>query len=229
MRVTLEKLKEEVGGDLGLDLKYHVLQECALASDRLERSQITSLVEILRILFADDGVLPFKNKDSLRRGIEVLDDTFTSYGLTLAYSKTETMVVNGDAEETNAKTLISIKGHDLKNTASFKYLGNMISQPKPKADQELTDFRIQSGWAKYYSMKEVFLNRTVKSKLKGQLLNAFVRSRLCYGCSVWDLCMPDAIINNVERAWMDMNRRVVRGGYKRKKEPPKKKSVAIRL
>ena len=221
MRVTVEKLREKVGDKLGLTLKYNILQECANVTERDERAYINSIVEILRILFADDGVLAFKDLNSLRGGIDLLDDIFTSYGLTLAYSKTETMVVNGSNEETNAKTLISIKGHELQNTASFKYLGNMVSQTN--TNQDLIDFRIQSGWSKYYSMKEVYLSRTVRSTLKGQLLNAFVRSRFCYGCAAWDIGMPESCVKKIEAAWMDMNRRIVRGGFKRKKSPPAKK------
>ena len=60
MRVTVEKLKEEVGDKLGLTLKYNILQECANVTERVERAYINSVVEILRILFADDGVLAFK-------------------------------------------------------------------------------------------------------------------------------------------------------------------------
>ena len=203
----------------GIQLDYHILSECT--GGRTERNQINGSCNVDRILFADDGALLFDSKENLKNGLECADNVFTEYGLTLAYSKTETMVINGGEEESKMDSLIDIKGHKIKNTEYFKYLGSMVSPVD--LDESLIDFRVKSAWAKFYSLKTVLLNKRLSGTIKGKYLNTFIRPRLCYGCPAWSLNVSNKNLQKISVAWNDMNRLVVNGGYKRKAIPPLKK------
>jgi len=47
-------------------------------------------------LYADDLVLYLQSVEGLRKCIELLDETFTRFGLAINNTKTETMILNAD-------------------------------------------------------------------------------------------------------------------------------------
>ena len=74
--------------------------------------------------------------------MEIVEATFTRYGLTLSRKKTETMVVNGNPIETQSQSLITLGDKKIKNVQTFKYLGAKIS---PKNNKVMIQHHIGSA------------------------------------------------------------------------------------
>ena len=74
----------------------------------------------------------FRTKEALQAGMEIAEAVLTRYGLTLSRKKTETMVVNGDQEETTSESNIKVGDKNINNVSIFKYLGVKIFPKKTK-------------------------------------------------------------------------------------------------
>ena len=69
--------------------------------------------------YSDDLVLPESSKENLQVAANLLDDLFTSFGLTISIDKTQSMITNFKGQG-YPDTIITIKGTPIKNVASFK-------------------------------------------------------------------------------------------------------------
>ena len=98
------------------------------------------------VLYADDMVLVFRTKEALQQGLEVVETVLARYGLTLARSKTETLVVNGPDHDTYSESLVTLGDTALKNVTEFKYLGVMVSSTEPS---KLIEHRVASAISKF--------------------------------------------------------------------------------
>ena len=148
--------------------------------------------------------------------MEIVEAVLTRYGLTLSRKKTETMVVNGDQEETTSESIIKLGDKNIKNVSVFKYLGVKIS---PKNNKVMIQHRIESASAKFAELKDMFKNHRINTKVRAKFMNAFVRSRLSY--NVHTLFNATSIIQQLEIEWTRLLRRIVKGGSARINAPPR--------
>ena len=70
--------------------------------------------------------------------------------------------------------------------------------------------------SKFYEHGKKFMNYRIKLSVRISILNSIVRSRLTYGCQTWILTTAQK--DRLNAAYTSMIRKMVRGGYKRKKD-----------
>ena len=157
----------------------------------------------------------FRTKIALQKGMEIVENVFTRYGLTLSRKKTETMVVNGGHCDTNSESIITLGNQKIKNVKEFKYLGVKIAPNNPRA---MVEHRIASASSKFAEMKDVLTNHRINIKTRGKFMNAFIRTRLTYNCNT--LFKATSVIKRLEVEWNRYLRRVVKHGMKRRNPPP---------
>ena len=119
----------------------------------------------------------FRNRATLQKGMIMVEEVFTRYGLTLSRKKTETMVVNEPEEDTTSESIITLGTSKIKNVEQFKYLGVQIS---PNNNIVVIQHRIASVTAKFAELKDMFKNHRINIQIRVKFLMAFVRSRLTY-------------------------------------------------
>jgi len=212
MRLISCDLKSQLGEDLGIDLEYNIPNEC---SSRSERNQQSGTLNIHKILYADDAVIIFKTAASMKKGFGLIDKIFSKYGLSLSYKKCEFMISN--PASSNQINFI-YKKNLINHVNKFKYLGNLISSEDTY--NELVSYRIKSARAKFSQMKLMLRDNEIALSIRTKFLISFVRSRLTYGCGAWSINLPKSILNKLDTAWIDLIRKMVRGGYQRKSKPP---------
>ena len=214
-RVLDYQLKSELGDDYGIEFKYNIPNE---ATTRTQRTAHPShgKSHLFRALYADDMFVIFRTKEALQRGMEIVEETFTRYGLTLSRKKTETMVVNGDPEETRNESLITLGDKNIKNVQTFKYLGVKFS---PNNNKVMIQHRIGSASSKFAELKDMFKNHRINTSIRTKFLNAFVRSRLAY--NVHTLFNASTLIQKLEVEWTRFLRKIVKCGMARVNAPPK--------
>ena len=214
-RVLDSELRAKLGGDYGIEFQYSIPNE---ATSRAQRSTHPACgkSQLLRALYADDMFVIFRTKEALQAGMEIAEAVLTRYGLTLSRKKTETMVVNGDQEETTSESIIKLGDKNIKNVSVFKYLGVKIS---PKNDKVMIQHRIESASAKFAELKDMFKNHRINTKVRARFMNAFVRSRLAY--NVHTLFNASSIIQQLEIEWTRLLRRIVKCGSARINAPPR--------
>ena len=66
----------------------------------------------------------------------------------------------------------------------------------------------------FAELKKVLLDQRIRPKIRGQFLQAFVRSRLCYNAATWNF--PASATSRIETTWMRLLRRCVKNGFRRK-------------
>ena len=96
--------------------------------------------------YADDLLLIFDDKDSLQRGLKILDSTFQRVHLKINVSKTKTMILN--CENDYPDTIASLHGNPLDNVDSFLYLGCVI---KPTSGDTELNLRIDAAENAFYT------------------------------------------------------------------------------
>lgn len=121
----------------------------------------------------------FKTKEALRKGMIIVEEVFSRYGLTLSRSKTETMVVNGEESDTNYESIIMLGNIKIKNVKQFKYLGVQFA---PRDNSTMIQHRIATASANFAEFKNMFKNHRINIKTRA-FMNAYIRSRLTYNCS----------------------------------------------
>ena len=79
-------------------------------------------------------------------------------------------------------------------------------------------FRISSAFQKWNELKHVFTDKRIFMTTRMKLLEACVRSRLCYSCQSWELSASE--LRKLESIWHSFLRKMISNGYKRKNVPP---------
>ena len=78
-------------------------------------------------------------------------------------------------------------------------------------------FRISSAFQKWNELKHVLTDKRIFMKTRMKLLEACVRSRLCYSCQSWELSARE--LRKLETIWHSFLRKMVSNGFKRKNVP----------
>ena len=207
----------------GLKYSYHIKSE---SSTREQRSihKISGSDRLRMLLYADDIVLFCEDIEELNSILEIYDNNFSRFGLTIAIDKTQTLAFNVSEEVKSMKSLITLRNEPIDNVRSFKYLGHVLSN-KLENSSAFINHQISSAYAKWNEMKSVFLDKRIFLSTRIKFLEACVRSRLLYSVQAWQLGAKD--MRKLETVWCGFLRRMVKGGYARRNAPKNKKDKSI--
>ena len=170
--------------------------------------------------YADDLKLFFEDSVNLQKGLEALHETFLRYHLTINVEKTKTMIVNyryiNNDSSTYPDSIATLDNNPIENVMMFRYLGDEIKYDEPSTGDAEIELRIDIAEGKFYERSKKLLNHRILLQTRIKILNSIVRSRLTYSCQTWNL--TERQTNRVNSAYTSMLRKMVKGGYRRKKE-----------
>ena len=168
--------------------------------------------------YADDLELAFMDINNLQRGLDVLDEVFRRFNLTINVPKTKTMIFNyqyiNDDPSSYPVTITKLNGIPVENVMKFRYLGDEIKYDEPSTGDSEIELRINLAENKFYEMSRKFFNHKIYLKTRIQILNTIVRSRLTYSCQTWNLNKRQR--DRINSCYTSMLRKMIKGGYKRK-------------
>ena len=163
--------------------------------------------------YGDDMVLFMLDIHSLQRATTILYDVFTSYGLCINVSKTETTILNHMLlEDEYSDSINSLYNVPLQNTTKFKDLDSFIFQNKPNTGDIETNHCIRMAYAKSATMANLLQNSTIHLKTKVKFRNTFVHSRLMYSCQNRNSTVVQ--FEKLEVTNWNLLKRMIRGGFK---------------
>ena len=170
--------------------------------------------------YADDLTLMFDDVDNLQKGINVLDETFKRFHLSINISKTKTMIVNHhylpNVNSAYPKSISTLNSVPIENVKTFRYLGDEIKYDEPSTGDAEIELRIDVAECKFYELSKKLLNFNIHIKTRVLILNSMVRSRLTYSCQTWNLTTRQA--DRVNATYTSMLRKMIKGGFRRKKD-----------
>ena len=138
-------------------------------------------------MYADDIALVTEDVDNLRVAADLLDSTFTQWGLTVSTAKTKLLVVGSsrDADDQAANLNITLRGVRLEAVSKFKYLGSMITSDNT-LDAEISHRIASAGYA-WHQLKvaKVWGSKYLTRARKVLIFKSIVLAILLYGCEVW--------------------------------------------
>lgn len=210
MRVFMLKCKEN---NIEFEKQSFLIPSSALKDKRQLNLGVHGYYSADWIGYADDIVLMFKDKSSLQRGIDLLNETFKRYQLSINVSKTKTMTINSTSED-YPSTIAQLNGVEIKNVDCFCYLGAQIHNAEHTTGDAEINFRIDSAENKFYQHGKKFMNKRISLGTRVQILNSLVRSRLTYGCQTWTLSARHE--SQLSATYNRMLRMMIRKGFKRK-------------
>ena len=158
------------------------------------RKRDATSFELWASLFADDCALLFNSRDDLITGSNHIFSHLRKFGLQMhigrgaAASKTEAMYFppprQAYAAADTSRFLVDGSGF-VEFSESFKYLGSIIHYSLT-SDADVHK-RVKSATAAFGALKNLFGDKYLSEKVKGQVYTALVLSTLLYGCEVWSL------------------------------------------
>ena len=98
--------------------------------------------------YADDLLLVFDDLESLRKGIKLLDETFSSWRLRINTSKTKTMILNCEGEYPGS--IASLNKEPVENVENYKYLGCEVKFDEPTTGKTELTLRSDMAECKFY-------------------------------------------------------------------------------
>ena len=224
LRVALHEI-EKITDDCGIEIEYRINMR---STDRNQRAIAppSGKRKVKLILYADDIVLFCRSASSLQLSVDAMNSVFTRFGLKIAEDKTQTMIFNADEEELAQESIITLNGFAVENVRKFRYLGywlNNTAKNPPLAEQ------ISSAWSKWTEIKHILCDREINLWIRVKILESTVRARLLYAAQT-DL-LSSAEHAKLESIWHQYLRKMVKGGFQRKKAPRRetKKQKAERL
>ncbi|GFR82178.1 endonuclease-reverse transcriptase [Elysia marginata] len=164
------------------------------------------------IRYADDTVLLTENSEALQLLAEAVNKNSNDAGLEMNVKKTKTMVITKFPPSSKA-TSIKIKGEEIEQVDSFKYLGQEVNDSN-KQGEELKK-RINLAKLKFVEMKSIFTSKEIKLRNKLRLVNCYIYSILLYGADTRTL--PQSKLNKIEAFEMWIYRRLAKISWKDKK------------
>ena len=169
--------------------------------------------------YADDIGIHSWSVGNLQLIINILVEVFSEFCLNINELKTETMVWNWD-EKTDGpqpESIIKIKGTAVKNSKEFKYLGVWNTCDNIHIGDREVKHRIASARGTFAEHCQMLTNRNIPLKLRINLMNSLVRSRLTYGCHAWRPTQTE--MYKIESMYNFILRSMVFAGFKRKNPP----------
>ena len=128
--------------------------------------------------YADDVVLISNEYNKLQRMIDRMSCTSKGAGLDINVQKTETM--RTEYADTNILTLY---GEEIKESASFKYLGTILSSTGSLEDEFAN--RLKRGHQTMGMLKSIWNSKRLSIPIKLRMYKSLVRPVLLYGHESW--------------------------------------------
>ena len=144
----------------GLEYRYRINIEASTREQRRVKS-LYGIERLKMLLYADDIVLFCEDVDELQAILEIYNNTFKRFGLTIATDKTKTLPFNVPENVMVMESLVHLNNEPLENVRSFKYLGHMLTNENVKIPMFITG-QISSAYAKWNEMKSVLMNKQIK-------------------------------------------------------------------
>ena len=208
MRVFIDACKKK--GVKFLELKYCIPSSATKSGKAAVGTHIMDWSG-----YADDLLLFFDDEESLHAGLQLVDETFSRYRLSINATKTKTMILNQQYENREYPISISwLNGRPLENVKTYTYLGCEIKYNEASTGDTELNLRMDTADCKFYSLSKNMMNMKTRLSTRILMLNSLVRSRLTYSCQTWSLSL--AHINKVNSHYLSFIRKMVKGGYRRK-------------
>lgn len=177
--LVLRQLEEEAKeAGIGLRLKHGIPSTC---SDRGMQRRCKCHGELYCLLcaFADDLVVMTEKAEDLQRVMDILIRILRSYGLVLSVTKTKSMILNFQGNESLYPTKL-IKAGDtfLENVKKFRYLGTMIYFNLYKTGQVELEYRKQCAIGAIKEHEKYLMNQFIPLKDRREYFDSMVRSQL---------------------------------------------------
>ena len=77
-------------------------------------------------------------------------------------------------------TISSLRGNDLENVKSYRYLGCEVKYDDPSTGESELNLRSDAAECKFYSLARNFMNRKIRLRTRITMLNSLVRNTLVY-------------------------------------------------
>ena len=84
-------------------------------------------------------------------------------------------------------TICKLSGVNIDNVKTFLYLGAIIKYNNARVGEEEKTHTIAAAKSAFQQHKHVLRNFNIHLSTRIQFLNAFIRTRLTYGCSAWSV------------------------------------------
>ena len=135
-------------------------------------------LRLTHLRFADDIILLANSAIELELMLTELDKVSRETGLTMNTGKTKLM--------TNAtEEPVYIGGEPLEYVQDYMYLGQNLSFHN-NMEKEIKK-RIGLAWKKFWSLKFILMDKSLKQTLKVEVLEKCVLPVILYGCQTWAL------------------------------------------
>jgi len=171
-------------GVSGLNIPYFIPNE---ATSRAQK-QVAPAVGVFDDSddgYADDLAILSWSSEDLKIRVQVLNEVFKEFGLTINISKTETLIFNWDDDNTYPESILTIDGQSIKNSKTFRYLGVILQYNELAIGQEELSSRISAAHNAFAMARTMLTNKNIALKTRVMFLDSLVRTRLTYGCHAW--------------------------------------------
>lgn len=129
--------------------------------------------------FADDQAILAEDEADVDYMLRKLDEEYSKWGLTINASKTEYLVVGGEADD------LQIGSGKIKGTKSFKYLGVKITSTG--GSNEEISARLGRARAVTRQLNSLLWSRRITRNNKRRIYKTIVESIGLYGAELWEV------------------------------------------
>ena len=159
--------------------------------------------------YADDLVMTFDSTHDLKKGLNIINNLFKRFGLSINATKTRSMIINFEQNESEyPNTISTLDGVNIENVKVFKYLGCQIHYKEQTTGNAEINARLDMAEIAFYQHGKKFMNKQINLTTRVDILNSLVRSRLTYGCQVWNLTQRQ--LNQLNASYMQMLRKMIK-------------------
>ena len=134
------------------------------------------------LLYADDLVILSTTKEGLQKSLNSASEYFHKWNLEINYDKSKCMTFNKRGDK--GKHIFNIKGNQLKNVKSYKYLGMVISSKKCLLSETLDHLSVKANKA-LFSLKTNLNLLKMPIKLLLKVYDTMILPILLYGIEIW--------------------------------------------
>ena len=95
-------------------------------------------MRLIQLCYADDIVFFAKNIEELQKILNIYDNEFRKFGLTISTLKTKTMCFNVPTNMMDSESLVCLGNEAIDNVKQFTYLGHTLSNEETEQSSFLS-------------------------------------------------------------------------------------------